>query len=152
MKRFLVVLGAVLGLIVGLGNTSDAITGWKTIGYGRAVARPLVGAPEGTELSAAVSVTTTTAVDPEAVRIVIEAPDPPPVEPGFASWRLICFKRGRSVVRSHDVFLSEMPMTIRLTNRVPGGVQSWKVCEVIANVYSNNMPGRVTLSVQTRST
>jgi hypothetical protein len=147
MKKLLAVVALAAGLAWGLGSESQAVSGWTTFGSGMAVARR---SPSDWGPHAEINVSSTTRANPEALRIVLNGPQPTGPESGYAGWHLTCWKPGGvHVERDGEIRATELPATVNLSSRVPGGVQAWKSCD-LSFFGGMNIPGRGTVLLQAR--
>jgi hypothetical protein len=131
MRNLLVVAALVVGSVVGVGQSSEAVTEWKTIASAKVVV-PSVGSPRALAGFASVGALAT---NPERLRIVFDGSRSG--EPSmFVNWHVQCWREQpfRSVDRGRFFSPTKLPVTVRLTDRVPGGVGAWDFCFVEINV------------------
>ncbi len=147
MKRGLAAATAVTGLglaALQIGNAS-AITDWHNFGHSEAHVR-------GTEGRRSINdIRSTTNRNPERLRFVIHAPAGINVNPGTARWGLHCWNEfdGREATNANTLVVNDRVETRNLSDRVPGGVDSYQFCELRLDVRQGNV-GNVETFLQAR--
>jgi hypothetical protein len=144
-KRGLAAAVAFTGLGIGALQIGDAgaIDGWRTFGHSVAHVR-------GTEGHRSINdVRSTTGRNPELVRFVIKAPFGVDVHPGIAHWSLFCWNEfdDREASASARLAVDDRVSMVNVSERVPGGVDSYQFCELRVDVRQGNR-GNVRIILQ----
>jgi hypothetical protein len=145
MSKLFAVAAVLVGSVGGVGQRSDADTEWQTVASAKVVV-PSGRWPAGGGFANVGSL----ARNPERLRIVYDGSRSPDSSM-FVSWYMECSRKRpfRSIDRGRNLSPTKLPLTVRLTDRVPGGVGAWDVCFLQTSVHLSAR-GELEILVQAR--